>query len=507
MELVVCDYERENQDDWSAGGTCFLYAGESGGLNPDAIWVEESDSIAAFGHSVALANDINGDGFPDLIVGAPQKNSFGQIDNGRVYFFYGGNEQTVNGFEWKTTSNQAGAQLGYAVASAGDVNGDGFSDVLVGAPFFDNGQQDEGKAFLYLGDEKGPSVTHDWSVEGNQIDARLGISVATAGDVNGDEFSDVIIGASKYSNGVPDEGAAFIFHGSQSGLNQVSDRTISGNQSNALFGWMVGSAGDVDADGYGDIFVTARHYDNGHNNEGRVYLFEGSATGIGSSAAWQFESNQPGAQLGYSAALLGDVNGDGFSDVIFGAPFHDLGGNNAGRVFAFHGSINGLNNTPDWTQVSNQANAWFGRSVSSAGDVNGDGYSDVLVGAPNFDSGQINEGVAYLFAGSASGITDTSSWEGQIDQPDAKFGWSVNFAGDLNADGFGDVTIGAPFFDNDESDEGGIFIYYGSPSFFPAEPSAIYESNQSGANLGFSVALAGDVNNDGFSAGKNDGEP
>ena len=120
------------------------------------------------------------------------------------------------------------------------------------------------------------------------------------------------------------------------------------------------------------------------------------------------EPNQGSAFFGYSVSTAGDVNWDGYSDVIVGAYGYDNGESNEGRAFVYHGSSTGLSTTLDWTGESNQANACFGISVSTAGDVNGDGYSDVIVGANGYDNGETNEGCAFVYYGIASGIEEVT---------------------------------------------------------------------------------------------------
>src|SRR5207249_180283 len=144
------------------------------------------------------------------------------------------------------------------------------------------------------------------------------------------------------------------------------------------FATSVATAGDVNGDGYSDVIVGAPLYDNGQTDEGRVFVFLGSASGLATSAAWTAESNQASAQFGASVAAAGDVNGDGFGDVMIGAPFFDNGQADEGRVFLYLGSASGLATSPAWTAESNQANAQFGTSVATAGDVNGDGRADVI---------------------------------------------------------------------------------------------------------------------------------
>ncbi len=129
-------------------------------------------------------------------------------------------------------------------------------------------------------------------------------------------------------------------------------------------------------------------------------------------------------------------------------------------------TIDPLSTVPNWTAESNQVSAEFGQSVASAGDVNGDGFSDVIVGAPLFDNGETDEGRAYVYHGSASGLSTVPNWTAESNQAGARFGTSVASAGDVNGDGFSDVIVGAPFFENGESEEGLAFVYHGSGTAF-----------------------------------------
>ncbi|HYC61886.1 MAG TPA: integrin alpha, partial [Thermoanaerobaculia bacterium] len=160
-------------------------------------------------------------------------------------------------------SNQVSARFGISVSGAGDVNGDGYGDVIVGAYFYDNGQNDEGAAFVYHGSAGGVDATADAQLESNQVSAQFGISVSGAGDVNGDGYGDVIVGADFYDNGQSDEGAAFVYHGSAGGVDATADAQLESNQGSAHFGISVSGAGDVNGDGYGDVVVGAYFYDNG----------------------------------------------------------------------------------------------------------------------------------------------------------------------------------------------------------------------------------------------------
>jgi hypothetical protein len=290
------------------------------------------------------------------------------------------------------------------VATAGDVNGDGFSDVIVGANAYDNGEDGEGRAFVYLGSSAGLSTTAAWTAESDQAFANFGWSVATAGDVNDDGFSDVIVGAWDYDNGEATEGRAFAYHGSAAGLGLTPAWTAESNQAGAFFGWSVATAGDVNGDGFSDVIVGAMGYDNGQLDEGRAYVYHGSASGLAATTTWTAESNQASANFGWSVATAGDLRGNGFSSVIVGAPLAENGQTDEGRAFVYHGSASGLSTSFAWVAEGNQAGAILGGTVATAGDVNGDGFSDVIIGAERYDNGQTNEGRAWVYLGTASGV-------------------------------------------------------------------------------------------------------
>ncbi len=480
-------------------GRAFVYYGSATGLSATANWTAESDQISAgMGFAVATAGDVNGDGYADIIVGAPYFDN-GQTDEGRAFVYYGSASTPSNTANWTTESGQSDAWYGYSVSTAGDVNGDGYSDVIVGAPGYDNGQSSEGRVFLYYGSTTGLHTTFDWSAEGGQNSAWFGWSVATAGDVNGDGFADVIVGARGYSNGEIFEGRAFVYHGSASGLSATPNWTAESNQGSAEFGRSVATAGDVNGDGYSDVIVGAYQYYNGESGEGRAFVYHGSPSGLSATPNWTAESNQVDAKFGWSVSTAGDVNGDGYSDVIVGAYAYSNGQTNEGRAFVYYGSASGLSAAANWTAESDQAGAQFGYSVSTAGDVNGDGYADVIVGAEGYNYGQTGEGRAFVYYGSASGLSATANWTAEGHQQNAEFGSSVSTAGDVNGDGYSDVIVGAPYYDSDLADQGKAFIYYGSATGLSVSPKWWVYGNKANASLGWSVSTAGDVNGDGYS--------
>jgi hypothetical protein len=496
-DVIVGAFWYENGQ--TTEGGAFVYHGSSGGLSTSPNWTAESNQGSAyFGCSVSSAGDVNGDGYSDVIIGADYYNS-GQTDEGKAFVYYGGPGSLSAVPSWTAEPNQDGAEFGYSVSQAGDVNGDGYSDVIVGALAYDNGQTNEGRAFIYFGGSSGLSTSPNWTAESDQTGAQFGWSVSSAGDVNGDGYSDVIIGANYYDNGQTDEGGAFVYYGSSSGPSASPNWKAESDQANAFFGSCVSSAGDINGDGYSDVIVGDYQYDNGQSNEGRAFVYHGSSGGLSTSPDWTAESNQDGGYFGWSVSSAGDVNGDGYSDVIVGADAYDNGQTNEGRAYVYHGSPSGLSASPDWTAESNQANASFGYSVSTAGDVNGDGYSDVIVGAPYYDNGESNEGRVYVYHGSSGGLSTSPSWTAESDQANALFGYSVSQAGDVNGDGYSDVIIGAHQYDNGQTDEGRAYVYHGGSGGLSTSPNWTAESNQASARFGMSVSTAGDVNGDGYS--------
>jgi len=420
--------------------------------------------------------------------------------------------------DWSALGAQAGAHFGTSVRGAGDVNCDGFADIVVGAPDYDAGELDEGAVFVYHGSSSGPSTTPSWSAQGNHAGGQFGWAVASAGDVNNDLCDDLIVGAPLWDTVTQfNEGVAFVFYGSGSGLGPSgtpanADWRAEGDQISANFGSSVASAGDVNNDGFDDIIVGADRYDAGQTDEGAAFVFQGSSNGLAlvgntrpvgnpTNAVWTGQSNQVSARYGLSVSSAGDVTGDGRDEVIVGAPFFENNFNNEGRVFMYLGAAapTYVNAAAIWVLDGGQDDADLGVSLNSAGDVNGDLRDDVIVGADAATDGQVFEGAALLFYGVPSGLLSTTpAWKGQVDQGDAFFGFSVAGVGDVNGDGFDDVLVGADGWDNGEIGEGGAFLYYGSPDGLSVTAARSYEIDLDGAEFGTSVEGAGDVDGDGY---------
>ena len=481
-------------------GRAFVYFGSATGPSiPASTPNDANQNTANFGNSVACAGDINGDGYSDVIIGAYGYDEGANTNEGRAYVYHGSPDGLTTSSSWQTESNQFSAYYGISVASAGDVNSDGYSDVLVGAYTYTTGASQDGKAYLYLGSATGLSITPAWTAIGSMSAEYFGAGLASAGDVNGDGYGDVLVGGYGYSNGQSQEGRAYLFYGSAAGLAVSPAWTKESNFNTGIFGITLATAGDVNGDGYSDVVIGGFQVSNPLANEGKVYVFYGSAGGLAATENWTMEGEQANAYFGSAVSTAGDVNGDGFADLLVGAYQYSNPELYEGKVFLYYGSATGLSATAIWSTESNQASAFFGKSANCAGDVNGDGYSDVIVGAYQYSSPEANEGRVFVYYGSAAGLTLAPNWTAEINQAGAIFGYSVSPAGDVNGDGYSDILVGARGYSNGQSNEGALYAYYGSATGLPATASWFIESNINNILLGHSVAVAGDVNGDGYS--------
>jgi hypothetical protein len=448
-------------------------------------WVTAVEEHSRFGESVASAGNVDGRDGDDLLVGAPKD---GSVDGGGVAYLYlstGGGVGTT--YAWRGSSGKDGASFGSAVASAGDVNGDGLDDAIIGAVDYKtlleiNGVDKEvkaGGAFVYAGVAgQGLSVDPIWSYAGTVQEGEFAYSVAGAGDVNGDGIDDIVVGARSYTDdedGERFEGAVYVFFGHEFDVpSPEPDWFLDSDQAGAWLGASVGAAGDVNDDGYDDLIVGAPKYMNPETgeNEGAVLLiFGGSSPTIG----WIAYGGQDGARFGHSIAGAGDVNGDGYADIVVSAPGYLRPSDDAqvGAAFAFCGNGTTYGADPCWLVYGGQPGGGFGASVGVAGDVNGDNYDEVIVGAPTYladpDSGL--EGAVFLYFGSKPGLSTFAGWKAGGNRAKTDFGWSVGSAGDINGNGSDGVLIGAPQQFEGGTAHGAAFAFYG-----PIEPADMYQT-------------------------------
>ena len=323
-----------------------------------------------FGYFVASAGDVNGDGYDDVVVGA-----YGYSSNtGRAYVYLGGPSGLATAAATTLTGETAGDAFGWPVAPAGDVNGDGYDDVVVGAPW---NSSFTGRAYVYLGGAGGLSTSAATTLGGEAVNNYFGQSVATAGDVNFDGYADLVVGAYGYGSNT---GRAYVYLGGASGLSTTAVTTLTGEAISNSFGQSVATAGDVDGDAYADVVVGAWGYST---NTGRAYVYLGSANGTAATATTTLTGESAASRFGVSVATAGDVNGDGYADLAIGASGYS---GLTGRAYVYLGGAGGLSTSAATTLGGEAVNNYFGGSVATAGDVNGDGYSDVVVGAPGYSS-------------------------------------------------------------------------------------------------------------------------
>jgi hypothetical protein len=381
---------------------------------------------------------------------------------GQVAVFLGSAAGLDTVAAWRHEPDSMYAFLGNSVASAGDVNGDGYDDVIAGATNESDLNPQEGAAYVWLGSAAGLSDSPDWSVYGGSSGVGMGFSVASAGDVNGDGYDDVVVGAPWDTNGETSEGRAFLYLGSAAGLDTVAAWSAESNQVNAGLGYSVASAGDVDGDGLDDVIVGTPFYITQQGIAGRTSLFRGTVAGLDPAAAWTLDGNSVDEFFGWSVASAGDVDGDGYDDVLVSAEISDVAFENGGEVSLFHGSAAGLGAVADWIAYGGMAYANFGSAVAAAGDVDADGYSDVVIGAAGVSSPEVSEGNAMVYLGSAAGLAPAPVWVfDDADSGHASFGAAVAGAGDTNGDGYADVLVGGAAWSDEESQEGGAWSYLG----------------------------------------------
>lgn len=397
--------------------------------------------------------------------------------------------ETVNFPSWYYESDQAASSLGFSASGAGDINGDGFEDAIIGAPKYSDTAYKAGAVFAFYGSPGGLQPTPSWKFGGNQTGSDLGFDVAAAGDVNGDGFDDILIGSPGYNHDHSREGRVYGFYGSLTGLPAAPSWQIESDLVEAYLGWSVASAGDVNGDGFDDVIVGAKWAQDSFTNEGMAQLYLGSKTGLTSTPAWTIWGGQAGASLGTAVSSAGDINKDGFADVIVGAPFYNSGQEDSGQVLVFYGTNAGLEQESSWTITGTSPFGRLGEAIGGAGDVNGDGFDDVIVGAPG-------QGTVSLYAGTAAGLSLTPLWTAVSEQSGDQFGTAVQISSDVNGDSFYDILIGAYGYSADQSQEGRIYIYYGSLGIPGVIPDWIAEGNKAEAEFGFALG-SGDIDGDG----------
>ncbi len=430
-DLIIGAFRADPGGDGEAGASYVVFGRASGfATSLDLATLDGTngfrlDGIDAFdrsGASVASAGDVNGDGFADLLIGAYGGDPGGDGSAGESYVVFGKASgfaasldlaalDGTNGF--RLDGIDAGDFSGFSVASAGDVNGDGFGDIMIGAFLGDN---EAGESYVVFGQASGFAAsvdlaaldgTNGFRLDGIDANDRSGSSVASAGDVNGDGFADILVGA---PDGDSTAGESYVVFGKAAGfasainlatLDGTNGFRLDGSDAFDRSGRSVASAGDVNGDGFDDLIVGADGgAPGGDSYAGESYVVFGKASGFAASLdlaaldgtnGFRLDGIDALDQSGFSVASAGDVNGDGFDDIIIGAYGADPGGDGlAGESYVVFGKASGFAASLDLATLDGangfrldgiDPNDRSGRSVASAGDINGDGFADLVIGA------------------------------------------------------------------------------------------------------------------------------
>jgi methyl coenzyme M reductase gamma subunit len=468
QDLIIGAYYASPSGRRGAGSSYVIY-GKTGGYdapidlaslsNTQGFRINGAAATDYSGVSVSSAGDINSDGIHDLLIGAYYADPSGRQDAGSTYVIYGRAGGYDAPIDLASLSNTQGFRIngavavdrsGSSVSSAGDINSDGIHDLIIGAYFADpSGHTGAGSSYVIYGKAGGYdapidlaslSNTQGFRIDGAAASEYSGISVSSAGDINSDGISDLIIGANGADpSGRQDAGSSYIIYGKAGGYNAPIDLAslsntqgfrIDGAAASDNSGRSVSSAGDTNNDGISDLIIGA-HYASplGRTNAGSIYVIYGKAGGydapidlasLSNTQGFRINGAAAGDQSGYSVSSAGDINSDGISDLIIGAEYADSAGRTgAGSSYIIYGKAGGYNAPIDLASLSNTqgfkvngaaAGDTSGHSVSSAGDINNDGISDLIVGAYYADPyGRFDAGSSYVIYGRSAASPSPSA--------------------------------------------------------------------------------------------------
>jgi hypothetical protein len=379
--------------------------------------------------------DLDGDGLAEVIVGAPCEPGTESCDDygcstdcgeGRVHVFAGAASGPAATAAVTLARMADNGRFGILLRSIGDVNGDGFPELAVSAPM-----HDRGRVFVFAG---GPTIDPArrtvLSPPAAFREDSFGRAVAGGGDLDGDGYADVVVAAEQ--NG---DDRVYVFFGSATGLPATPSVDHAAPGSNLDFGQGLAML-DADADGAADLLVGSP---NANGDLGTLHFYRGGARSLPSTPTMTIlaPAGRGDMRLGASVAVAGDVNGDGFPDAIVGGP---MSNGNIGRALVYPGGAGGLGSPTELSPMSISGDERFGEIVSGLGDVNGDGYSDVGVAAPTAEGSM---GRVYTFTGSAAGVSTTGVL---VPRPSSgvsgRMGPTLGGGGDAHGDGRTDVAVG-----------------------------------------------------------------
>ena len=472
-----------------------------------------------FGYSVASGEDLDGDGRDDFVVGAPMSDvdldkTSARLDAGAVYIISGvGIDSEAGGVIGVFPGENLADYAGSSVSMLGDATGDGLSDLLVGSRGHDGGGTDAGAVYLISGSSETWSgeVVAEASWLGERDHARAGTAVAGAGDVNGDGLADLLLSGElkEYNkdsgNETKSSGRAYLVFGQDGGWQSNgsladADASFDGEQVGQAAGAALSNGGDLDGDGYADPVVSATY---GGSYTGRVYVIPGDASALSGAQSLSTAPIQIDGESSYDvfgwALSMGDLNGDGIDDLAIGAPGEDFsrlsggGIENEGRVHVVYGSATGVGLGVLPECVLRQSALGGGSAINvdlpgvsetgdllgyslACGDVNGDGFDDLTIGAPGESYGAVpRTGTVQLIFGSSAPFSNADPSTGRFSSvaADNLLSRSVHVS-DLDADGFAELIVGTPGFDTPTTqDVGRVLVYMANSGGIPGTPLVI----------------------------------
>ena len=384
-----------------------------------------------------------------------------------------------------------GDDFGSAIA-VGDLNGDGYDDIIVGA--YRNGS-DTGRVYIYFGGPGGPKRTPDIVLSGFAAGERFGVSLASGSDINGDGYEDLLVGAYLNSARGAFAGRTYLFFGGPK-IGPYPDRVYTGQKAGDNFGISVAMGGDINGDGFGDFLIGAGG-DGSATHIGKAYLYYGGFN-PGVTADLTMNGNSPGDSFGRMVKIIKDTDGDGFTDFLVGAPNHaDPSGliPSSGEAYLYFGGPN-LKATPGMklTNPVKATNAQFGFSGTAIGDIynpllgtaSKDGYSDWVIGAwGGTQTGSlIYPGWAGVYYGTATGPNGPLKIYSLNSVSNESFGVAISSPGDFNGDGFPDLIVGAMHFN---ASDGAAYFYDGKMPLKPSPDAGLFGVTGSRSGFGFDV--------------------
>lgn len=389
---------------------------------------------------------------------------------------------------WHADGEAINSAFGLRAMGLGDINGDGYGDLAVGAPAFENGR---GKAYVYCGGPQGLGAAPCWSQAGANVGDRYGDRLGQAGDVNGDGYADLYVAVPSWKQG---PGRCEVFHGGPQGLGAKPAWAREGRgDDREQYGDCTHPTGDVNADGYDDLLVGAYQ---ALSTTGRAELFLGGPKGLGAAPVWRGQGEAEGDQYAYTLSHAGDLDGDGYPELIIGAKFHDASAElglpekarfMAGKAYIHRGGPQGLEAQPAWTLLGWEARAQYSVRSYGAGDLDGDGGVDLMLSAPGADEGR---GVLRLLHGKDRSVF--AEIKGR-DLGVSDFARAAGPAGDFNGDGHPDVLAAGRV-----GDQGRVFVWFGGPQQRWKAPDLRVKAEDESGAYGAWVAPAGDLDGDGL---------